>query len=230
MGNAENINIKKLLLKDRAEGMSVRAVCAKIGIPTASFYNYMEGNTRPDADTLRKFARAYNIRLSDLISDIPEHERSGYSIRLDENGNFKPVPFGPETENPPEKPEPRQFKIISNVNGGHGSGVCWDSHSNDYTTGPEDLTDPEAFAMRVVGDSMAPKYTDGMLVYASPAAEVVNGDYVVAQLQTAERVVKRYRRKGDTVILESINTAVEPMLLELYEIVKMAKVTHSKEK
>ena len=47
--------------------------------------------------------------------------------------------------------------------------------ADDYVRCP-DLHDPNAFAVRVVGDSMEPKFQEGDIVIFSPAAEVHNGD------------------------------------------------------
>ncbi|MHC4482956.1 MAG: XRE family transcriptional regulator [Planctomycetota bacterium] len=47
--------------------------------------------------------------------------------------------------------------------------------ADDYVRCP-DLHDPNAFAVRVVGDSMEPRFCEGDIVVFSPAAEVHNGD------------------------------------------------------
>jgi len=47
--------------------------------------------------------------------------------------------------------------------------------ADDYVRCP-DVHDPNAFAVRVVGDSMEPKFCQGDIVVFSPAAEVHNGD------------------------------------------------------
>ena len=47
--------------------------------------------------------------------------------------------------------------------------------ADDYVRCP-DLHDANAFAVRVVGDSMTPKFRQGDIVVFSPAAEVHNGD------------------------------------------------------
>lgn len=47
--------------------------------------------------------------------------------------------------------------------------------ADDYVRCP-DLHDPNAFAVRVVGDSMEPKFCEGDIVIFSPAKHVENGD------------------------------------------------------
>jgi len=48
--------------------------------------------------------------------------------------------------------------------------------ADDYVTVPAEMGDPNAFAVRVVGDSMEPRYHEGDIVILSPAAQVRSGD------------------------------------------------------
>jgi phage repressor protein C with HTH and peptisase S24 domain/transcriptional regulator with XRE-family HTH domain len=47
--------------------------------------------------------------------------------------------------------------------------------ADDYVAAPAELSDPNAFAVRVVGDSMEPRYREGDVVIFSPAASVKSG-------------------------------------------------------
>ena len=48
--------------------------------------------------------------------------------------------------------------------------------ADDYVSVPADMADPNAFAVRVVGDSMEPRYREGDVAIFSPAAPVHSGD------------------------------------------------------
>jgi phage repressor protein C with HTH and peptisase S24 domain len=61
---------------------------------------------------------------------------------------------------------PREFTDL-----GYPVGIA-----DEYVTVPAELSDPNAFAVRVVGDSMEPKYHEGDIVIFSPAAKVQSGD------------------------------------------------------
>jgi len=61
---------------------------------------------------------------------------------------------------------PREFTDL-----GYPVGVA-----DDYISVPAEMADPNAFAVRVVGDSMEPKYREGDVVVFSPAAAVQSGD------------------------------------------------------
>ncbi|HUW21008.1 MAG TPA: XRE family transcriptional regulator [Sedimentisphaerales bacterium] len=73
----------------------------------------------------------------------------------------------------------RMVPVINKVAAGYPS----DFNDLDYPVGVADdyvrcpdLHDPNAFAVRVVGDSMEPKFRQGDIVVFSPAADVHNGD------------------------------------------------------
>lgn len=74
-------------------GVQQTEIARKIGVTPGAITNYLYGKTEPTLETVRKIARAYNISLADLISEIPEDQRSGYSIRDDGKGGFIEVPF-----------------------------------------------------------------------------------------------------------------------------------------
>ncbi|MFO8013428.1 MAG: XRE family transcriptional regulator [Phycisphaerae bacterium] len=61
---------------------------------------------------------------------------------------------------------PREFTDL-----GYPAGIA-----DDYISVPAEMADPNAFAVRVVGDSMEPKYREGDVIVFSPAAPVHSGD------------------------------------------------------
>jgi len=70
---------------------------------------------------------------------------------------------------------------------------------------------PDAFAVRIDGDSMAPYYRHGDLVVLSPSAPAENGRPAVVQLAGQIGVTcKIYRRSADEVHLVPINRHFEP--------------------
>jgi phage repressor protein C with HTH and peptisase S24 domain len=83
-----------------------------------------------------------------------------------------------EQENLPLAPG-RLVPVINKVSAGYPT----DFNDLDYPVGIADdyircpdLHDPNTFAVRVVGDSMEPKFHEGDIVIFSPATEVHNGD------------------------------------------------------
>ena len=53
-----------------------------------------------------------------------------------------------------------------------------------------------AFALRVKGNSMQPRFSDGDVIIVDPAIEPIPGDFVVAKIRAQEEATfKQYRRK-----------------------------------
>jgi repressor LexA len=80
-----------------------------------------------------------------------------------------------------------------------------------------DVNDDESyFYLRVVGDSMINAFifeNDLVLVEKQSVAE--NGQIVVCQVNGDEATIKRYRRQGNTVILQPENPAYEPIIVPI---------------
>jgi SOS-response transcriptional repressor LexA len=87
--------------------------------------------------------------------------------------------------------------------------------ADDYVRCP-DLHDPNAFAVRVVGDSMEPKFVEGDIVVFSPAAEVHNGDDCFVRFQMPhETTFKRvFFEADDKSRLQPRNESYSPSIVE----------------
>jgi phage repressor protein C with HTH and peptisase S24 domain len=87
--------------------------------------------------------------------------------------------------------------------------------ADDYVRCP-DLHDAHAFAVRVVGDSMEPKYREGDIVIFSPARQVENGDdCFVRMTDPHETTFKQiFFDDKNSVRLQPRNQKYSPMTLE----------------
>jgi phage repressor protein C with HTH and peptisase S24 domain len=87
--------------------------------------------------------------------------------------------------------------------------------ADDYVRCP-DLHDRHAFAVRVIGDSMEPKFREGDIVVFSPAAEVHNGDDCFVRFSMPhETTFKRVFFEQDNKIrLQPRNESYSPMVVE----------------
>jgi repressor LexA len=87
--------------------------------------------------------------------------------------------------------------------------------ADDYVRCP-DLHDPNAFAVRVVGDSMEPRFREGDIVIFSPALEVQNGDDCFVRFTNPhETTFKRvFFEKQNRVRLQPRNERYSPTVVE----------------
>jgi transcriptional regulator with XRE-family HTH domain len=101
--------------------------------------------------------------------------------------------------------------------------------ADDWTSRPFDLKDPNAYAVRVRGDSMTPVFHPGMLIIVSPNAPVkTKGDNAYVQLHNGERLIKYVRKQKGGWILESHNRAYDTRFVAGDEVGSMHRVVYAK--
>lgn len=106
--------------------------------------------------------------------------------------------------------------------------------------GYEDITEDmamrgEYFALKVKGDSMAPKIMDGDIVVVRCQPDAENGDIVIVQIDGDTATCKRLRKYAKGIALVSINPAYEPMQysnedIENLPVVILGRVEESRRK
>ncbi len=68
------------------------------------------------------------------------------------------------------------------------------------------LPNGDSYALKVDGDSMIDEgIYDGDMVIISKKTDVINGDIVVALIDSEEATLKKFRKKGDSIALEPAN-------------------------
>lgn len=113
-------------------------------------------------------------------------------------------------------------------------GFFEDSHATGSGFGeinrPYDVSDPQAYALIVSGDSMAPKYEAGEIIVVSPSAGVQTGDYAVVRLVDGSVMAKRVKSKNAHFVLESINPGFELIECRKEDIVFMHRIVWVKQR
>lgn len=117
---------------------------------------------------------------------------------------------------------PMEVPVINKVTAGYPADFTDMGYpariADEYIRAP-DVNDPDAFAARVVGDSMEPNYCEGDIVVFSPAREIVDGmDCFVRLEPDHETTFKRiyFQRDGDgneLIRIQPINNRYPPMTL-----------------
>lgn len=86
--------------------------------------------------------------------------------------------------------------------------------ADEYVRAP-DIDDPDAFAARVVGDSMLPEYREGDVVVFSPAREIRDGMDCFARLEPdGETTFKRVYLEGSNIRLQPLNPAYSARVVD----------------
>jgi SOS-response transcriptional repressor LexA len=109
--------------------------------------------------------------------------------------------------------------------------------ADEYVAAPAELSDPNAFAVHVVGDSMEPRYHQGDVVIFSPAASVKSGDDCFVRFAMAggpsdgEMTFKRiFFDAADRVRLQPLNERYAPTFVKPNEIAGIFRAVARHEK
>lgn len=104
----------------------------------------------------------------------------------------------------------------------------------DYPTGHGEgsveywARDPSAYALRVKGDSMHPRYRAGEFIVVTPSIEAQPGRDVVVKLKDGRKLLKQLNWiRGGEVQLLSINDGYAPNTLDMAEIDSIHRVAGS---
>jgi len=163
-------------------------------------------------------------------SPLDEAYRSGELRRLIDAIDPDEAPAGPTSpDGMPTVDLPFEVPLINKVAAGYPAGFTDLGYparvADDYVRCP-DLRDPDAFAARVVGDSMAPDYREGDIVVFSPAREIADGDDCFARLtpeagddeSTFKRVYFERDGERERIRLQPINSRFRPRVLDREEV------------
>ncbi|MET3512767.1 phage repressor protein C with HTH and peptisase S24 domain [Pseudacidovorax sp. 1753] len=114
--------------------------------------------------------------------------------------------------------------LVGEVKGGHDGYL----EETQYPVGVGEgfilypTSDPQAYALRVRGDSMHPRYRHGEFVVVEPSHEAQPGDDVVVRCHDGRKLLKEFGwQRQDEIQLRSINDGFEPMTLSLAEVASM---------
>ncbi|BBL25002.1 MULTISPECIES: LexA family protein [Comamonas] len=120
----------------------------------------------------------------------------------------------------------RMVPVTGSVKGGDDGYLVQDPVPDgfvEYWTG-----DPQAYALRIKGDSMHPRYRAGEFVVVTPSIEAQPGRDVVVKLTNGKCLLKQLNwMRGDEVQLLSINNGYAPMTISREEVECICRVAGS---
>ena len=172
------------------------------GLTQVAIRNYMRGIKVPNAQALIKLSRA--------LSSTTDYLLSGSLTR------------------------PDRLPLLTKIPG--GDAVEWTDGEYPVGFGEEfisrgEVTDPNAFALVVDGDSMSPKINSGDIVIISPNTPVTNRSIAAVAFGEGQRTLKTliFLDNGK-ILLQPENDLYEPILLDISEIIFKWKVVERRER
>ena len=187
LGNKEVManNIKRLMVK---AGVTPTDICSTLKIPLPTFSDWIHAKTYPRIDKIEMLANYFGVMKSDLVED------------------FSSIP--PNTI--PYK-EPYQAPILGSIPAGYPVLAVQDIQG--YASIPYQDSE-NYFFLRVNGTSMINAgINSGDLVLIRRQECADDGQIVAARVDGDEATLKRYKRKGDTVLLLPENPEFEPKIV-----------------
>jgi repressor LexA len=190
----------------------------KIGVVTRTLQRWEKGEQIPDGIAITRIAKATNVQPTWLLTG---------------DGEMYPVPV--RHENVYALPASRQRRrmrlaeipLVSSVPAGKVATMFHPDYVDNYVS-VDDIKDPGAFALKVKGNSMAPRIEDGDIVVVSPQTEARSGDICVIRVNE-EDTLKKVKFEGNYIHLVPLNPEFEPVTVRkkdvnfVWKVVKLIK-------
>lgn len=174
-------------------GKQQKEIAKDLGYSPTTFNTWCVGKIVPSAGKIQRIADYFNIGKSDLLDDK--------SMLLNQKRSQK--------------------GIVINVLGRVAAEFAIEDIENIIDT--EEISEELArtgdfFGLRIHGDSMEPKISDGDIVIVRQQEDAESGDIVIATVNGDEATCKRLRKYRDGIELVSNNPTYAPMFFNNEEI------------
>ena len=179
-------------------GFTQKELAAHVNKSESAVRMWELGKSEPDIETIKLLAQIFDVSTDQIITDTPELL---YALR------------------PASATKLRGTRIP--VYGSVAAGIPIEAITDieDYEEIPEDLSRTGQFAaLKIKGDSMEPRFTEGDVVIVKLQDTVENGDIAVVLVNGDEATCKKIKKTPEGVMLISTNPAYEPMFYSNKEI------------
>ena len=197
--------------------MDQASLAVKAGIVTRTLQRWEKGEQVPDGVAITRLARATSVQANWLLTGegemyvVPSRPENVYTLPGSNRRRVKTV----------------DLPLISAVPAGKVATLFHPDYVDDYVT-VDDVKDPQAFALKVKGNSMSPRIEDGDVVIVSPQQEARSGDICVARVN-GEDTLKKVKFEGNYIHLIPLNPEFDPVTVKkrdvnfVWKVVKLIK-------
>jgi len=178
----------------------------KAGVVARTLQRWEKGEQVPDGVSITRLAKATGVQASWLLTG---------------EGDMYAVPSRPENMYILPGSSRRRNRLvdlplISAVPAGKVATLFHPDYAEDYVT-VDDIKDPQAFALKVKGNSMATRIEDGDVVVVSPQQEARSGDVCVVRVN-GEDTLKKVKFEGNYIHLIPFNPEFDPVVVKRREV------------
>ena len=196
-----------------AKGLDQAKLAAKLDIATRTLQRWEQDEQVPDSHYLMRLAKSTGVSPHWLLTG----EGHQYAKTYTPESKVLPLPV-----NQYKKLKLVSLPLLSSVPGGAPKFSFHPDYVEKYIT-VDDVNDPNAFALEVKGNSMAPRIEDGDIIVVSPKHEGKSGDICVVRVNE-EDTVKRVKIENEFVQLIPLNPEYEPMVIRKRDVVFIWRV------
>jgi phage repressor protein C with HTH and peptisase S24 domain/DNA-binding XRE family transcriptional regulator len=221
----------------RARGLTLEQVAEQLEISHQAVGQWEKGRTEPSTANLMKVASLYRTDIRQLTHGMVEVMQvprigSGDSASVVEDRRPGVGNFDPEFDAPPEerpnarvigeralRQMPRDIEVLGTAVGGSAGDFRFNGETVEWVRRPPGVANVKGiYAVRVVNESMVPRFEEGELVYVNPHRRPRLGEYVVIELQPnhadrdspGDAFIKKLKRiTPSKVVLEQFNPPKE---------------------
>lgn len=195
----------------RAEsGMSQQELADRSGVAQSTIGS-LESGARKTARKIAIIAHELNVNALWLADGKGQPKES-----------IEPKNFENNVEDAPSIIAPlKKLPVVGRVQAGP-DGLL---HIDDYPSGHGDgymlwwSTCANAYALRIRGESMSPRYRPGEFVGVDPCADVNPNDEVIVLFKNEQRMIKRLLwRRDSQICLESVNQEFKNIIVDIEDI------------
>jgi phage repressor protein C with HTH and peptisase S24 domain len=227
----------------KAKGLTQEQLAEAVGLDVSYISRMESGKRRVSLENLAPIATALKVSVKDLVPDEPvlsneEHVMMDALLR-------QPPPSGlresssvnmSEAEHLPQLPNfggPRDIPEYGAAAGGSRGKADFRFNGQvvDMAPRPPGIANKkDVYCVRVVGDSMEPKYEEGERLYLDPHRRPAIMDYVVIELKSQEEgepgdaFIKRFVRKTPTKYIVQQFNPLKELEFDIDEVKNMHRV------
>jgi len=193
------------LLKEK--GLSAYRVAQETGVSTATLTSWKQGKYAPKPDKLKKLADFFGVQVDYLTGESEFKTKEEMLQHFDNQTNLDLLRKQVDTVD-------IDFNtIIVPVLGEVAAGqpIFVQENYIDYEFIPKDWTKSgDYFGLKIKGDSMSPRISEGDTVIVRQQDDAESGDIVIVRINGETATCKRLMKYASGISLHSFNPAYEP--------------------
>ena len=228
---------KRIELARTRIGMNKITLASKAGLSRTTIDQIEKGLRKPHAATVRKIADALDVDVLELWDEgrpvvrrpagrLPLPNDGRPLLGADRDGATVTALDSPSGELVKVSGQVRRVPVFD-IEGGYNldfdDGGYPVGQAGDYALVP-DITDPNAFAACLHGDSMRPEFVDGEILTFSCMADIKSGDYALVRHRDHGATFKQVFLEGPFVRLRPLNPSYPELTWRQDELVTMARL------